>query len=185
LVDISKALEINGWMNESTELPWLAEQAQKHYRIVEVGSWLGRSTRAMADNTSGVIYAVDTWKGTLGDENFPKEPHEGYFLDEFTKNLGDHLWNGTVRAMRMTSLEAATKFAGDGVTFDFIFLDAAHDYENIRNDILAWRPLLEKGGTLAGHDFDSFYDGLVRAVRELISPTPNQVGGSSLWYQCL
>jgi predicted O-methyltransferase YrrM len=183
LIDISKALQINGWMNESIELPWLAEQASKHKMIAEVGSYLGRSTRAMADNTSGVIYAVDTWKGTLADEKFPKEPHEGYFLDEFTKNLGDHLWNGTVKALRMTSLEAAAAFSGDGTRFGFIFIDGDHSYESVRNDILAWRPLLEKGGTISGHDFDiGGYPGVVQAVRELIAPVPNQVGGSSLWY---
>src|SRR5579864_3315474 len=106
MVDISRALTVNGWMSPP-ELEWLAEQAQKHRHIVEVGSWLGRSTRAMADNTTGLIFAVDTWKGTIADENFPKEPYEDYFYKEFTKNLGDHIWNGTVTAMRMTSLEAA------------------------------------------------------------------------------
>jgi predicted O-methyltransferase YrrM len=181
-MNLKKALEIPGWMNEATELPWLAEQASKHKMIAEIGSYLGRSTRAMADNTSGIIYAVDTWEGTLGDEKFPKEPHEGYFLDEFTKNLGDHLWNGTVKALRMTSLEAAAQFARNGVKFDMVFIDSAHDYESVRNDILAWRPLLEKGSLLALHDYDSGYPGTVQAVRELISPTPLQVGGSSLVY---
>jgi hypothetical protein len=185
LVDISKALKINGWMNESTELPWLAEQAQKHLHIVEVGSWLGRSTRAMADNTNGLIFAVDTWKGTVGDEKFPKEAYEGQFLDEFTINLADHLLKGTVKEFQMESLEAAGMFARHGVRFDFIFLDGDHSYEAIRGDILAWKPLLEKGGTISGHDFDSAYPGVVQAVRELIAPVPNQVGGSSLWYQCL
>jgi predicted O-methyltransferase YrrM len=170
-------------MNEAIELPWLAEQARKYHSIVEVGSWLGRSTRAMADNTNGLIYAVDTWKGTPGDEKFPKEPHEGYFLDEFTRNLGDHLWNGTVTALRMTSLEAAAKFAANGTKFDFVFIDGAHDLDSVRNDILAWRPLVEKGGLLSGHDYDWGYPGVVHAVTQLISPVPDQVGGSSLWYQ--
>jgi predicted O-methyltransferase YrrM len=181
VVDISKALEINGWLN-AEEATWLAEQAQKAKLIAEVGSWCGRSTRAMADNTNGLIYAVDTWKGTAADENFPKELYEGYFLDEFTRNLGDHLWNGTVTAFRMTSLEAAAKFAEKGLKFDFIFLDGDHSYESIRNDILAWRPLMREGGVFAGHDYDSGYPGVVQAVRELIAPVPMQVGGSSLWY---
>lgn len=184
MIDLTRALKCEGWMN-SDELTFLAEQASKHTLIAEIGSYLGRSTRAMADNATGWIYAVDTWKGTIGDENFPKEPYPDYFFKEFTRNLGDHLWNGVVTAVRMTSLEAAAKFAKDGVRFDFIFLDGDHSYESIKNDILAWRPLLREGGTIAGHDFDSFYDGVVRAVRELIAPVPNQVGGSSLWYQHL
>jgi Methyltransferase domain len=182
-VNLERALQINGWMNEATELPWLAEQASKHKMIAEVGSYLGRSTRAMADNTSGVIYAVDTWKGTLGDEKFPKETYEGQFWYEFSRNLADHLANGTVRGFQMDSLEAAGMFARHGVKFGFIFLDGDHSYKAIRNDILAWKPLLEKGGTISGHDFDGGgYPGVVQAVRELIAPVPMQVGGSSLWY---
>jgi hypothetical protein len=187
MVDISRALETPGWMADF-ELEWLAEQASKHKMIAEIGSYLGRSTRAMADNTSGVIYAVDTWKGTAGDESFPKEPYKDYFWQEFTKNLGDHLWNRTmtsvrhVIAMRMTSLEAAAKFSEKGIKFDFIFLDGDHSYESVRNDILAWRPLMREGGMFSGHDYDSGYPGVVQAVRELIAPVPNQVRGSSLWY---
>lgn len=181
-MNIERALTVNGWMN-SSELTFLAEQAQKHKSIVEIGSWLGRSTRAMADNTNGLIYAVDTWKGTPGDENFPKEPYEGYFWQEFQKNLGDHLWNGIVKMFPMTSLEAAVKFAENGMRFDFVFIDSNHSYESVRDDILAWRPLLAEHGTISGHDFDiGGYPGVVQAVRELIAPVPNQVGGSSLWY---
>ena len=179
-MNLRRALETNGWMSEP-ELQWLAEQAHSSKMIAEIGSWMGRSTRAICDNTDGLVFAVDTWKGTTDDPNFPPEPSENYFYGQFTTNLGDHLWTGKLTALRMTSLEAAAKFAGH-VKFDFIFIDGDHSYESVRNDILAWRPLLVEGGVFAGHDFDSFYDGVVRAVRELIAPVPNQVGGSSLWY---
>ena len=57
---LDKALSIPGWMTV-TEFCWLAEQATKHLRIVEIGSYLGRSTRALADNTPGWVLAVDDW----------------------------------------------------------------------------------------------------------------------------
>jgi hypothetical protein len=56
------AIEIPGWMSE-IDLQWLGEQAKHHDLIVEIGSYQGRSTRALGDNARGVVYAVDDWKG--------------------------------------------------------------------------------------------------------------------------
>ena len=36
---------------------------------------------------------------------------------------------------------------------DFVFVDAAHDYESVRRDIRAWLPKVKRGGTIAGDDF--------------------------------
>ncbi len=61
MVFVKHAMSIFGWMSED-ELVWLAEQAGKSKRILEVGSHLGRSTSALAINTRGVVYAVDLWR---------------------------------------------------------------------------------------------------------------------------
>ena len=50
MVDISHAINIPGWMSVE-ELTYLAEAASKSNIIVEVGSWKGRSTIALAANT--------------------------------------------------------------------------------------------------------------------------------------
>jgi len=67
MTNIQKALAIQGWMSEP-ELTWLAEQAQQSQVIVEVGSHVGRSIRALADNTQETLIAVgDLSQGTLRD----------------------------------------------------------------------------------------------------------------------
>jgi predicted O-methyltransferase YrrM len=159
------------------ELMWLAEKAHQRTVIVEVGSWKGTTAIAMADNTSGSVYAVDTFRGSVREEAHQKldQGEEDWLYKTFTRNT-EGLQNLTV--MRMTSLEAATYFKSIGRRFDLIFLDASHDYDSVKADILAWKPLLEEGGLLCGHD--RTWEGVSKAVTELIPRAA--VGVGAIWY---
>lgn len=178
-ISIYNALQIPGWTNEA-ELLWLAEQAAKHSRILEVGSWKGRSTRAMADNLSpnARLTAVDTWNGTAEDGHYAElagKPADWLYY-QFMANAG-YLLN--VYPSRGPSVFTATYYAIRDRTFDMIFIDAAHDYENVKADILAWRRLLEPGGLFCGHDYDAGRPGVVKAVCELIPE--RYAGPGSIW----
>lgn len=37
---------------------------------------------------------------------------------------------------------------------DMVFVDGAHDYEAVRDDIAAWKPVVKDGGLLVFHDYD-------------------------------
>jgi predicted O-methyltransferase YrrM len=162
------------------ELTWLAEQAQNYYQVVEVGSWMGRTTRALADNCPGVVYAVDTWEGSVENQEFLKDKTPNYLYEQFMNNLA-----GTkVIPMRMPSVEAAESFTRADVKLGMVFIDGSHDYNDVHADILAWWPLIQPGGLICGHDYDLGWPGVVLAVQQLIAPVPNQAaGGSSIWYQ--
>jgi len=47
---------------------------------------------------------------------------------------------------------------------DFVFIDAAHDYDSVKRDIEAWLPKVT--GVIAGHDYPA-YKGVVTAVEEI------------------
>lgn len=71
--------------------------------------------------------------------------------------------------VRMSSHVAARYF--NDRCFDFIFIDACHEYTNIKADLNAWYPKLKDGGLFSGHDYDSKWDrkghyGVKRAVDE-------------------
>lgn len=188
MINVENAKKIFGYTNEH-ELIWLADMASKRKRIAEIGSFMGRSTRALADSTSGVIYAVDTWNGTPEDGHMKllEGKPEDYLINEFRKNIGEDLLKGPeykVRPLRMPSVEAAD-YLGRGcykLQFDMIFIDAAHDYENVKADIKAWRPLLAPGGLFCGHDCEPGRGGVVKAVTEMV-PNYKRIGIGTIWME--
>jgi hypothetical protein len=52
-----------------------------------------------------------------------------------------------------------------GVQLDFVFIDAEHGYEAVREECRWFWPLLRSGGLLCGHDYHIF-DGVKQAVDE-------------------
>lgn len=159
-MNIEHALTVQGWMHEE-ELAYLAAAASVSASIVEVGSWKGRSTSALAANAVGAVVAVDTWVGSDEQGNVSCEG----IMEEFLKNVSIY---PNVEAVRMESLRAAELFMRQGRSFDLIFLDARHEYRSIYEDILAWLPLLKQGGILCGHDYHHAWPGVIKAVDELI-----------------
>jgi predicted O-methyltransferase YrrM len=158
-LDRTREISTPPWWTEDRikEVTWLATQASKCQRIVEVGSWTGGSARPMADNTEATIFCVDNWwTGVAGMDGL-------WALNEFLKNTSD-LKN--IRLLRMDSLEAAYLLRHE--RFDMIFIDAAHDYESVCQDISAWQPLVRPGGILCGHDYNSDWPGVMKAVDEWI-----------------
>ena len=168
------------------ELRWLAKQARVCRRIVEIGSWKGRSTRALADHTHGVVFAVDTWAGS-DEEAHHRElaGHDPWWLsEEFRQNLCDHLASQRVIMVRQPSLVAARSIMS-GLRFDMVFIDAEHTYESVRADIAAWRGLVAPGGLLCGHDYGGPWVGVTHAVNEAFphpKHQPKHQKDTFIWY---
>lgn len=138
--------------------------------IVEVGAWKGRSTAFLAVeafNKSRFITldVVDTWLGSAEHAGDPAV-QSGTLYETFLRNMAPLAeW---IHPVRMPSVEAAATYA-DGC-LDAVFIDASHDYESVRADILAWRPKVRAGGILAGHDYGAGWPGVQQAVDELLGP---------------
>lgn len=163
---LERAKLIGGYMSDD-ELLWLATQALRYNKIVEYGSLHGRSTRAMADNNVGTIWAVDPWAGDYQDEgggvvsNFST-----YVYPYFYMNLKDHIDKGHVIPVR----EFSYRFSLTDCV-DMVFIDGDHRYETVVKDIKKASELLCKGGLLCGHDYGHpRWPGVKQAVDELLGP---------------
>jgi hypothetical protein len=72
-----------------------------------------------------------------------------------------------VRIIKATGAEVAGYFGtldGFPKQIDFCYIDAAHDYESVLNDLRLWWPIIRH--TLAGDDYDREHEGVIRAVTE-------------------
>ena len=155
-MNIARALATPGWMSEG-ELSYLAEAASQRRTILEIGSWEGRSTIALAENTKGVVYAVDSWTGSMDH----RSELSVQVLPDFLRNTQGL---NNILPVPMASLRACAVLTECVVDFDMIFIDASHEYQDVKADILAWRQLLSHGGILCGHDYGNEWAGVKQAV---------------------
>ena len=174
-IDLTKALAIEGFMNPP-ELEWLAQQAQTHKRIAEVGSYYGRSTRALCDHAIGEVHSFDDFFG-------PRDLAMDYrkrmaIFDTFTKNMTEHIDSGKL----IIHDEDHDLVQPEGL-FDMIFIDGSHEYFDFKRDLEKWIPFLDTGGLLSGHDYDLSYPGILQALFETLGP--NCIGvapNTTIWY---
>ena len=125
----------------------LGQFDQRSGVIVEIGSWKGKSTVALARGARKVdgakIYAIDPHKIL---------PEEGYYEDteaEFRKTLLQAGVDDCVVPMIMTSEEAAR---GWNQPVRLLWIDGDHRYPAAKLDFTLWEPHLVEGGILAMHD---------------------------------
>lgn len=176
-VDISHALTLEGWMSDS-ELQWLAERAQEHKSIVEIGSFLGRSTSALAANTDGIVYALDDWHGprdkTVQVQEWREKVGDAFVEHGYSTFINNVSGFGNVRSMPCDHASPP-----EVPSPDMVFIDGSHEYSDVKRDIVYWKSKLAPGGLLCGHDYN--WDGVYEAVGELL-PFAKAVPNTSIWY---
>lgn len=155
--------KICGWMSleECNFLHDWVKNSPVDALIVELGSWLGRSTASMYTAMHGdqTVVAVDSW---LGQSDMRQQQHkaalEGDLFLQFIDNMQDLGINprwykdglkgaGYIRAL---TTDAATLFLPNSI--DRLFVDADHRF--VGKDIDAFIHALKPGAEVAGHDYN-------------------------------
>lgn len=134
----------------------IAEYAEGFFnqvgRAIEIGVWEGEFASANLKKWTGEYHLCDNWAHRLDGS-----------ADKNMEDVGS--WNGIkkraiektsfaadrIRIHQGLSVEVAKSFP-DGY-FDWIYIDALHNYESVKADLNAWYPKLRKGGLLSGDDY--------------------------------
>ncbi len=146
--------------------------------IFEVGVWLGQSSfnmldRALSHNKAASLICIDTWLGSPEHWSNPEWKESlrlkdgrpdiySLFVDNVrAKGLADH-----IVPLSMTSLQAAKILKSLEMSADLIYLDGAHDKDEVLADINNYWQFLPVGGCMVGDDYCDPWPGVVEAVHE-------------------
>lgn len=162
---IRRVMAVEGMIAEAEaeELMRLASKVPSGDCIVEVGSYRGRSTTALAlGSKAAPVYAIEpheSFEGIYGGEFGPADRRA------FFENL---LRAGVVERVRLVNLSSEVASQGWDRTIGLLWIDGDHSLEGARRDYDAWRPFLQPGSTVAFHDARDPKGGPAQLIETLV-----------------
>jgi len=143
---------------------------RKLYRAVEVGVDRGVFSEEFMSRWRGHNYfGIDTYA------EYPEFPwsRETDYLMAVSRYERSRINCKLVKAESVEVAKSIANYSGgyfaDIKLIDFIYIDAAHDYESVKMDLDAWWPLVSECGVIAGHDYDDDHSGVIQAVDEFFA----------------
>lgn len=107
----------------------------KIHLIVELGAWLGGSTRYILDHApSATVITIDHWKGSL--EHHQQSPYTSK-LPKLYETFLVNCWKYKDRLipMKTTTLQGLEEIYQAGLKPDVVYVDASHEYEAVVADL--------------------------------------------------
>ena len=152
----------------------LVNYLPNNIEMLEVGSYAGESAKIFLDSGKiKCLYAVDIWSDNLG---VFEKIQSGHNFNLVEKSFDDNTKNFNVKKFKMDLDSAMDKIP----VVDFAYIDANHDYDFVKSDILNCLKLLKKDGIIAGHDYVKESPGVIKSVNEIFGK-PENVFSDGSW----
>lgn len=185
------SLDAQGWLGDPIALK-NAITAIKPKTIIDVGSWKGCSADFMVKESMQYgndfeVICIDTWLGShehyAWEENYnnylPRKNNRINLYDVFLSNMMQLGNSDYVTPFRIDSVNGYMILKDWGIVADLIYVDAAHDYNSAKQDILNYKQILRPGGVMVCDDY-SWFQGVREAADECI-PNGNHIGHKYYW----
>lgn len=133
------------------ELIRLFQNNYKTGKGAEIGTFKGEYAKELLNIWQGKLYLVDVWR-ELNRQDYNDTSNQTQYLsiiNECCENIKDR--EHRCFMVRSDSENASELF--DDQSLDFVYIDANHKYEYVKQDISLWYPKVRKGGIVAGHDY--------------------------------
>jgi predicted O-methyltransferase YrrM len=161
---VRSALEnVRGWLSieEGLLLQELAKQVCDFAQIVEIGSFQGRSAICLASGINGNGTKLHSVDPHFGIEAYGKKDS----FDHLQENIKARNLDTNVEYIVKESLTAANEWEMKNI--GLLFIDALHDYDNVKADFESWSKYIIDGGYLLFHD--SVQSGVNKLLLEILS----------------
>ena len=156
-------------------LYWLSYAGSIPGDVVEIGSWQGRSTIALAqgcqDSDNGVVHAIDTFAGNPGNEAMyvVGEEDRSDLEPNFHRNIESAGLTDRVVVHAMSSTEAVAEVGAATNGVRMMYIDGEHSYDAVTEELELYAPLLSPGGLLTFDDYSARYPGVAQAIHEFLA----------------
>ncbi len=147
-------------------------------KMIEIGSFVGESTVMFADSF-GFVISIDPFLSGYDNNDTTSCLDLNYAYDEFIKRTSKY---NNIKNIKLTSDDAIDVLRDE--IFDFVYIDGLHTYEQVKMDIINYKPLIKTGGVIGGHDYHSYWSGVINAVDELLGK-PDKTFSDGSWIKYL
>jgi len=142
------------WIRKRGEIPFVLNALGLNGEGAEIGVQFGHfSAELLLHWRCRRFFAIDPWKEfdhtVYVDRSNRDQKSQDRFFEEAMQRLT--VFRERCVVIKTTSAEAAPSFRPGQL--DFVYIDAQHHYEAVREDLDLWRPKVRAGGILAGHDY--------------------------------
>jgi predicted O-methyltransferase YrrM len=162
---------IEGWLglDEGYLLYRLARDGDGRGAIVEIGSWMGRSTAWLAAGSKAAgrerVHAVDVFDGGPMLKDLDIIRNEGTTYNRFAENLERLELFDHVEPVISDSSAAAQRWAAGPIRL--LFIDGDHSYSAVRLDLDQWSRHVAPGGLVVLDDVSEAYPGVIQLFEEM------------------
>lgn len=136
----------------------------ENLKCAEVGVGRGANALNMLESfPMAKFYLIDSYDVNNSTFQFGKIltlEERSTFINELKVKLEP--FKDRAKLLILDSVEASKRFPDE--YFDYVYIDAQHEYDSVLRDLRAWFPKVKGGGVLGGDDCDT--DGVRRAIND-------------------